>query len=178
VRGALAVLLFALPAAAGPRDGAFFGAGAWFASAADGPARRDGALSAELDYQWTHAALAVELFGSAGFSRLRTTAAMGRVDFIVLSGPVAPFVGIGAGFFGQTLHCGLEALDCNAFSSTGAISVAEAGVLLFRGSRAAHLALTARRLQPLARSQPAILPPTVKIPLPVWLFGVRVLFGG
>lgn len=171
---ALLALLLAGPAAAGNRC---FGAGIFLASATDGPRRRDAALSLELGYEWTHAAVGINVLGTTGYSNLGTTAASVRAAWIALEGPISPYLGLGGGLFSQVLHCTASDGPCLDFSTLTGAGIVEGGVLLFRTSRIGHLGLSVQFIQPVVRSQPAASPAVPATPFPVLLFGLRALGG-
>ncbi len=151
---------------------AWFGAGLFLAQPTESVAHRDAAVSLELDYEWAHALAGVTVLGTPGFANLQTSFIAGRGDFILLSGPVTPFVGVAAGLFGQALHCPPDA-NCN-YSKSDLGTMLEAGVLL-RKADAIRVILSVAALGPLTRTQPAVYPPAPATPIPLWLVGLRVL---
>ena len=142
----------------------FFGAGAYYARPSESVADRAAALSLELGYQWKHAMAGFAVAGTIGTGNLSTTFVAAKAAWIVVDGPVAPMIGIGVGAFGQVLRC-----DACGFSRSGAGSLLERGVLLFR-----HVVVSAQWIGPFEREQPAVLS-SVASPIPLWLIGVRVL---
>ena len=126
--------------------GAFFGAGAYWARPPAAPA--SAAVSLELGYEWKRAIAGVTAAGTLG-GDLNTSWAAAKADFIVLDGDVAPLVGAGAGFLGQT------------FARPTATSVLELGARLF-----GHAIVSVERVGTFPRAA---------TPIPVWLFGLRIL---
>ena len=121
--------------------GAFFGAGAYYARATP-------AVSLELGYEWKRFTAGVTAAGTIS-SDLNTSWVAAKADYLVSDGDVAPLVGAGAGFLGQT------------FARPAPAAVLELGVRLF-----GHAVVSVQRVGTFARAG---------TPMPVWLFGLRVL---
>lgn len=153
---------------------AWFGAGLFVAQPNDSVAHRDAAVSLELDSEWAHAMAGVAVLGTPGFANLQTSFIAARGDFILLAGPISPFLGAGVGLMGQSLHCPQDQTGCS-YTKSSAGTMIEAGVM-FRRRDEWRLIVSVAGIGPIGSvEQPATFPAAPASPIPVWLVGLRIL---
>ena len=87
-------------------------------------------------------------------------------DAVLLS----PIAGVGAGFFGQSLHCDV-AQQCNEFSTAGLAGFVEGGVLL--RADPVRAILIVQYFAPAEGTGTALF--NRSTPSPLWLVGLRLL---